>query len=71
MQAGSKLYKVHDPALAALTAKPEMVFEKGRVTVKALIAANAHLGVYAIEVKALIPVQMSGALNPPTGGHGF
>jgi hypothetical protein len=66
MQAKQKLYKVHDPALAVLTAKPELVFESGRVKIKAPIAAKAHLGAYTIEVQAVTPMQMSGTLKPPT-----
>jgi hypothetical protein len=66
MQAKQKLYKDHDPALAALTAKPELVFESGRVKIKAPIEAKAHLGAHTIEVKAVTPVQMSGSLKPPT-----
>jgi hypothetical protein len=66
LQAKQKLYKVHDPALAVLTAKPELVFESGRVKIKAPIAAKAHLGAYTIEVKAVTPMQMSGSLKPPT-----
>jgi hypothetical protein len=63
MQAKQKLYKDHDPAL---TAKPELVFESGRVKIKAPIEAKAHLGAHTIEVKAVTPVQMSGSLKPPT-----
>jgi hypothetical protein len=66
LQAKQKLYKDHDPALAVLTAKPEMVFESGRVKIKAPIAAKAHLGAHTIEVQAVTPVQMSGSLKPPT-----
>jgi hypothetical protein len=66
MQAKQKLYKDHDPALAALTAKPEMVLESGRVKIKAPIAAKAHLGAYSIAVKAVTPMQMTGTLKPPT-----
>lgn len=51
---------------AALTAKPEMVFESGRVKIKAPIAANANLGPYAIEVNAVTPMHMSGTLKPST-----
>ena len=66
LQAKQKLRNVYDPALAALTAKPEMVFESGRVKIKAPIPANANLGPYSIEVQSVTPVQMSGALKPPT-----
>jgi hypothetical protein len=66
LQAKQKLYNVHDPALAVLTAKPELVFESGRVKIKAPIATKAHLGAYTIEVQAVTPVQMSGSLKPPT-----
>jgi hypothetical protein len=43
-----------------------MVFESGRVKIKAPIAANANLGPYAIEVQAVTPLHMSGTLKPPT-----
>jgi hypothetical protein len=66
LQAKQKLYDTYDPALAALTAKPEMVFESGRVKIKAPIATNANLGPYAIEVQAVTPIQMSGTFKPPT-----
>jgi hypothetical protein len=42
-----------------------MVFESGRVKIKAPIAANANLGPYAIEVQAVTPLHMSGILKPP------
>jgi hypothetical protein len=66
MQAKQKLRNIYDPALAALTAKPEMVFESGQVKIKAPIATNANLGPYDIKVQAVTPLQMSGALKPPT-----
>jgi hypothetical protein len=66
LQAKQKLYKDHDPTLAALTAKPEMVFESGLVKIKAPIAAKAHLGAHTIEVQAVTPIQMTGTLKPPT-----
>jgi hypothetical protein len=66
LQAKQKLYNVHDPALAVLTAKPELVFESGQVKIKAPIATKAYLGAYTIEVQAVTPMQMSGALKPST-----
>jgi hypothetical protein len=66
MQAKQKLHDTTDSALAALTAKPEMVFESGRVKIMAPIAANANLGPYAIEVQHVTPLHMSGTLKPPT-----
>jgi hypothetical protein len=65
IQAKQKLRDTTDPALVALTAKPEMVFESGKVKIKAPIAAKANLGPYAIEVQAVTPLQMSGTLKPP------
>lgn len=65
IQAKQKLYNVHDPALTALTAEPEMVFESGRVRIKAPIATKADLGPYAIQVQAVTPIHMSGTLAPP------
>jgi hypothetical protein len=66
MQAKQTLHALHDPALVALTAKPEMVFESGRVKINAPIASNANLGPYALEVQAVTPLHMSGTLKPPT-----
>jgi hypothetical protein len=42
-----------------------MVFESGRVKIKAPIAAQADVGPYAIEVQAETPNHMSGSLKPP------
>ncbi len=66
MQAKQKLNKAYDPALCALTAKPEMVFESGKVKIKAPIATEANLGAYIIDVQAQSPNHMSGTLKPPT-----
>jgi hypothetical protein len=66
LQAKQKLYDTYDPALAALTAKPEVVFESGRVKIKAPIATKANLGPYSIEVKNITPLHASGTLKPPT-----
>jgi len=59
-QAKSKLRYVYDPAVAALTAKPEAVFESGRVKIKAPIASKANLGPLSVEVQAVSPLQMTG-----------
>jgi len=66
MQAKQKICDAKAPALAALTAKPEMVFESGQVKIKAPIAANANLGPYSVRVNAENPLHMSGTLKPPT-----
>lgn len=66
MQAKQKLHEAYDPALCALMAKPEMVFESGRVKIKAPIATEANVGPYAINVQADAPNHMSGTLKPPT-----
>jgi hypothetical protein len=66
MQAKQKICDANAPALAALTAKPEMVFESGQVKIKAPIAANANLGPYSVRVNAENPLHMSGTLKPPT-----
>jgi hypothetical protein len=66
IQAKQKLYNTYDPALAALTAEPEMVFESGQVKIKASIAANANLGPYNIKVNAETPMHYSGTLKPST-----
>lgn len=64
LEAKQKLHDAYDPALRALTAKPEMVFESGHVKIKAPIAAQANLGPYAIEMQAETPNHMSGSLKP-------
>jgi hypothetical protein len=66
LQAKQKICAANAPALAALTAKPEMVFESGQVKIKAPIAANANLGPYSVRVNAENPLHMSGTLKPPT-----
>jgi hypothetical protein len=66
MQAKQKICDANAPALAVLTAKPEMVFESGQVKIKAPIAANANLGPYSVRVNAENPLHMSGTLKPPT-----
>lgn len=58
-----KLYYDYDPALCALTAKPEMVYESGRVRIEAPIAAQANAGPYIIQVQALSPNHMSGSIK--------
>ncbi len=65
-QARSKLRSVYDPAIAALTAKPEVVFESGRVKIQAPISAKANLGPYSVEVQAVSPLQMTGMIKPQT-----
>jgi hypothetical protein len=68
MQAKQTLRDTTDPALVALTAKPEMVFdlESGVVKIKAPIAAKANLGPYAVKVNIETPVHYSGSLKPQT-----
>ncbi len=66
MQVKQKLHDVYDPALCALTADPEMVFESGAVRIKAPIAAQAEAGLYTVRVQAETPNTMSGTLKPPT-----
>jgi hypothetical protein len=67
IQAKQKLYKAYDPALSALTAKPEMVFESatGTVKIKAPIATEANLGPFTVKVQG-DPNHMSGTIKPPT-----
>jgi hypothetical protein len=66
-EARLKLKEVCDPALCALTAKPEFGFdgETGKVKVKAPIAAEAGLGPYTVEVHTESPLHLSGKLKPP------
>jgi hypothetical protein len=63
-EAKHKLQQNYDPALCALTAKPGIEFESGRVTIKPAIAAEAGLGPYRVEVQAESPVHFSGKLKP-------
>jgi hypothetical protein len=65
LQARQKLHDAYDPAIVALTAKPEMVFESGKVKIDAPIAAEANLGLYTMQVYQVTPMQMSGSLKPP------
>lgn len=66
MQVKQKLHDVYDPALCALTADQEMVFESGAVRIKSPIAAQAEAGLYTVRVQAETPNTMSGTLKPPT-----
>jgi hypothetical protein len=67
IQAKQKLYKAYDPALSALMAKPEMVFESatGTVKIKAPIATEANLGPFTVKVQG-DPNHMSGTIKPQT-----
>jgi hypothetical protein len=66
MQTKQKLHEAYDPALCALMAKPEMIFESGKVKIKAPIATEAKMGPYTINMQADAPNHMSGTLKPPT-----
>jgi len=63
VQIKSKLKEVYDPAVCALTAKPEMAYESGRIKIKAPIAAKHDAGIFEIEVQADGPTHMSGSLK--------
>lgn len=67
VEARQKLYDAYDPAIAALTVKPEMVFdfESGKIKIEAPIATEANLGPYTVEVNKLTPMHMAGILKPP------
>lgn len=65
-QAKQKLYAAYDPAICALTAKPEMIYESGKVKIKAPIGAAANAGPFAINVQTDAPNHMSGSISPPT-----
>ncbi len=69
-QAKFKLQEAYDPALCALTAKPEIGFDSGtdKIKIKAPIAAEAGLGPYTVAVHAESPLQLSGTLKAPTAG---
>jgi hypothetical protein len=66
MQAKQKLHDAYDPALVALTAKPEMVYESNHVKINAPIATAANLGPYTIRVLIENPMHYSGTIEPPT-----
>ena len=66
LKAKQKLHGSYDRALSALIAKPEVVYESGKVKIKAPIATKANLGPYTIELKAFTPFHMSGKLKPQT-----
>lgn len=67
VEARQKLYDAYDPAIVALTAKPEMVFdfESGKIKIEAPIAAEANLGPYTVRVDKIAPMHMAGILKPP------
>ena len=65
-----KLYDAYDPAIRALTAKPELVFESGKIKIDAPIAAHADAGPFVIEVQAVNPTTMAGIIRPnPISGR--
>jgi hypothetical protein len=68
IQAKQKLYKAYDPALSALMAKPEMVFDSatGTVKIKAPIATEANLGPFTIKVQKDSPLHWAGFIKPQT-----
>ncbi len=66
IQAKQKLYKTYDPALSALTAKPEMVFESGIVKIKAPLATEANLGPFTVKVQKDSPIHWAGFIKPQT-----
>lgn len=66
IQIKQKLSEIYDPALCALTAKPVMVFESGKVKIKAPLATAANAGPFAIGLQSQTPNHLSGTLSPPT-----
>ncbi len=60
-----KLAEIYDPAIVALTAKPEVAFESGQVKIKSPISTQAGIGPYTIVVQAEAPNHLSGTLTPP------
>lgn len=66
LQAKQKLHAAYDPALCALTAKPTMVFESGRVKINAPLATEANVGPYTISVQAIAPNHLAGTIKPQT-----
>jgi hypothetical protein len=61
------LHDTYDPAIAALIAKPEMIFDfdSGHIKIEAPIAAQANLGPYTLKVEKVTHLHMSGVLKPP------
>lgn len=62
VQVKSKLKQVYDPAVCALTAEPEMVFDSGQVKIKAPIFPEHSAGFYSIRVQIDGATHMSGSL---------
>jgi len=58
IQAKQKLGEIYDPALCNLTARPEMIYESGKVRIQA--AAQASMGPYTIIVETDAPNHMVG-----------
>lgn len=67
-EAKLKLKEAYDPAVKALTTKPEIKFSAadGKVTIESPITAEAGLGPFTVKVQAVSPMHMSGTLSPPT-----
>jgi hypothetical protein len=67
VQVKQKLGEIYDPVVCNLTAKPEMVYESGRVKIQA--ATQADMGPYTVIVETDAPNHMIGRLTslPVTG----
>lgn len=61
LQIKQKLGEIYDPVICNLTARPEMIYESGRVKIQA--AARANLGPYTVIVEADAPNHMVGRLT--------
>ena len=69
IQAKQKLRDTTDPALVALTAKPEMMFdlESGQLKIKAPMATEANLGPYTFRVQTEKHTEQSCSANGSSG----
>jgi hypothetical protein len=58
------LQQNYNPAFFALTAKPAVEFESGKVRIHSAMAAEAGLGPYTVALLAESPLHLSGELRP-------
>jgi hypothetical protein len=61
VQVKQKLGEIYDPVLRHLSARPEMVYESGRVKIQA--ATQANMGPYTVIVEADAPNHLTGRLT--------
>jgi hypothetical protein len=68
VEAKHLLQQNYDPAFFALTAKPAVEFESGKVRIEAALAAEAGLGPYTVALQAESPQHLFGELRPTKVG---